>query len=167
LAARTLLWNRTPRPVHLPGVDPSRYESVTDLNELAACCDGVSVHLALTPQTRGIVGAAFFEQVRVAGRSIALVNTARGGIVDEPALLDALKSGTVRDAAVDVWSTEGAEPTEIVRTLQYHPSVLPTTHIGAFTRGVQHRCAMQVAANIVAELGTEQPYGPAFIAAHD
>ena len=150
LAKKTVLWRRTPTPIHLPGIDPSRYETVQDLNELATRCDGISVHLALTAQTCGIVGASFFEQVSAAGRSIALVNTARGGIVDETALLDALNRGIVRDAAIDVWSTEGEEPTEIVRALQHHPSVLPTTHIGAYTRGVQRRCAMKVATNIVA-----------------
>ena len=71
----------------------------------------------------------------------------------ETALLDALNRGIVRDAAIDVWSTEGEEPTDIVRALQHHPSVLPTTHIGAYTRGVQRRCAMQVATNIVAAVG--------------
>jgi D-3-phosphoglycerate dehydrogenase len=166
LAAKTLLWNRTRREVALSGIDDSRYEVIQDLEELAARSDIVSVHLALTAQTRGMIGAAFFENIRAAGRSIALVNTARGNIVDEAALLDALEQGTVRDAAIDVWSAEAGESTELVRKLRRHPAVLPTSHIGAFTRGVQQRCALQCAQNIIAEVGRTASDGPTFIAAH-
>ena len=110
----------------------------------------MSVHLALNDGTRGLVGAGFFDQVRQAGRSVALVNTSRGSIVDEAALLAALDDGTVRAAGVDVWSSEGASDTPIVRALRRHSAMLPSSHTGAFTQGVQQLYAMQVARNVVA-----------------
>jgi phosphoglycerate dehydrogenase-like enzyme len=175
LAAKTLLWNRSQRRFSLAGVDETRYEHVRDLDELAARADVVSIHLALTPESTGIVGAAFFEKLRVAGRSIALVNTARGNVVDERALLDALNANIVRAAAVDVWSVEGPiaanEPRtdrqcemDTVGLIRRHPAVLPTSHIGAFTRGVLHRCAMQCAHNIVAVVEKKEGESAGFIA---
>jgi phosphoglycerate dehydrogenase-like enzyme len=164
LAAKTLLWNRDGRAVPLPGVDPARYEVVRHLMEIPTRCDVVSIHLALTPATHGLIGAEFFRRARDAAHSLALVNTARGSIVDEAALLDALNAGVVSNAAVDVWSSEGPDPGAAVMALRGHPGVLPTTHIGAFTRGVQRRCAMQVAANIVAQVSGEDIDGPAFVA---
>jgi phosphoglycerate dehydrogenase-like enzyme len=166
LAAKTLLWNRSRRQLALPGVDMARYEPVWDLDELAKKSDVISIHLALTAHTVGIIGASFFEKIRAAGRSIALVNTARGNVVDEPALLDALNANIVRAAAVDVWSTEGpiaperseaprGNGTDTVGLLRRHPAVLATSHIGAFTRGVLHRCAIQCARNIIAAVDGE------------
>jgi D-3-phosphoglycerate dehydrogenase / 2-oxoglutarate reductase len=156
LAARTLLWNRSGRPVSLRGVGEDRYEQVETLDELAVRSDGISIHLALTPESEGMIGPAFFNKLEVAGRSIALVNTARGNIVDERALLEALSSRVVRDAAIDVWSSEGrpadASAADTVGLLRRHPAVLPTSHIGAFTYGVLQRCAMQCAQNIVAAI---------------
>jgi phosphoglycerate dehydrogenase-like enzyme len=178
LAARVLLWNRSKRPVSLP--DTAEYELVDDLHELAARCDVISVHVALTPGSERLIGREFFDAVRASGRSIALVNTARGDVVDEEALLEALETHIVRAAAIDVWSLEGAgsiagaeaaasvadakaaapsspgaTPTQKsrLRTLQrlrQHPAVLATSHIGAFTTGVLERGGMQCARNIIA-----------------
>jgi D-3-phosphoglycerate dehydrogenase / 2-oxoglutarate reductase len=158
LAARTLLWNRSRRLVSLQAAGADRYEQVDSLDELAVRSDGISIHLALTPDTEGMIGTPFFGKLSVAGRSIALVNTARGNIVDERALLDALDSKVVRAAAIDVWSKEGrpsaaeASADDTVGLLRRHPAVLATSHIGAFTSGVLQRCAMQCAQNIVAAI---------------
>jgi phosphoglycerate dehydrogenase-like enzyme len=159
LARRLLLWNRSQRPVSLPGIAADRYEVVASLDELAARADVLSIHLALTPETTSLIGAPFFERLRAAGRSIALVNTARGDIVNEEALLAALEANIVRAAATDVWSLEGVASTadpahnarlHTINALRHHPAVLPTSHLGAFTTGVLHRCAMQCAQNIIA-----------------
>lgn len=150
--AKLLLWNRSKRPFVLEGVDPSRYEVAADLADIARRADAVSIHLALADGTRNAIGAGFFDQVRAAGRKVVLVNTARGEIVDETALLTALEDGTVRTAALDVWSAEGPAPTEEVRALRRHPGVLPTSHLGAFTLNVQRGYAMQSAENILAVL---------------
>jgi D-3-phosphoglycerate dehydrogenase / 2-oxoglutarate reductase len=151
LASKILLWNRSRRALPLETSGGARYEVVGDLDELAARSDAISVHLALTPGTHGIIGSSFFQKLRSADRSIALVNTSRGNVVDEVALLEALNDGSVRAAAIDVWSAEGgAAATETVRALRSHPAVLPTSHIGAHTTGVLYRYAMQCAQNIVA-----------------
>jgi D-3-phosphoglycerate dehydrogenase len=150
LAERTLLWNRTPRTIHLEGVETSKYEVISTLEELAARADAITVHLALTDTTRGLIGAEFFDHIKQAGRHMAVVNTSRGTIVDETALLAALENRSISAAAIDVWSAEGPNDSEIVRRLRTHPGVLPTSHIGAFTQGVQHLYAVQVALNIAA-----------------
>ena len=152
LAKRVMFWNRAGRAVTLPGADPARVTTVSDLAILAESADVVSTHVALAPQTTGLIGAAFFDRVRAAGRQVALVNTARGEVVDETALLAALEDGTVRAACIDVWSAEGAKDNAAVRALRRHPSVLPTSHIGAFTHGVQQRYAMICARNIIAAI---------------
>jgi D-3-phosphoglycerate dehydrogenase / 2-oxoglutarate reductase len=149
LAAHTLLWNRSARLFNLAGVAANRY-SRAGLDELVLRAHVVSVHLALNADTRGLIGEAFFDKLRAAGRSIALVNTARGDVVDEAALLRALDDRTVHAAAVDVWSAEGLRMNKTVLGLRRHPAVLPTSHIGSHTTGGLHRYAMQCARNIVA-----------------
>jgi D-3-phosphoglycerate dehydrogenase / 2-oxoglutarate reductase len=150
LASKTLLWNRSRRPVSLCGVNDDRYARVDDLDELAVRADVVTVHLALNRETGSFVGASFFDKVKSARRSIAVVNTSRGNVVDESALLQALNDGVVGTAAVDVWSTEGQHANDVVRALRRHPGVLPTSHIGSHTTGSLRRYAMQCARNITA-----------------
>ncbi len=133
LAGKVLMWNRT-----------------SNIYQIADRADVVSVHLALNEGTRGIIGESFFDRVRSAQRRIAVVNTSRGTIIDEAALLAALNDGTVSAAAIDVWSAEGDRTSDIVTALRQHPAVLPTSHIGAFTTGVQRLYACQVARNIAA-----------------
>lgn len=173
LASRVLLWNRSKR------VGSPAGEVVSDLDTLAAQADVISVHVSLTDGSQKLIGAPFFEKVRSLGRSIALVNTARGNAVDEEALLEALQAHVVRAAAIDVWSVEGKSSTldfdavaavedrarlRTLSLLRHHPSVLPTSHIGAFTGGVLHRCAMQCAYNIVSVIAGEQPGHSSYIA---
>ncbi len=145
LAARVLVWSQRGRTLDLP----PGCETVSSLDDLATSADAVTVHLSLNEATRGIIGAEFFAK----SHHIALVNTSRGSIVDEAALLAALEAGSVRAAAVDVWSSEGVKDNPLIRALRLHPSVLPTSHIGAFTTGVQQLYAVQVARNILAVMG--------------
>jgi phosphoglycerate dehydrogenase-like enzyme len=145
-----LLWNRSARSIKLTGVPAECYSLAADLDELARRADVVSVHLALNDETRGLIGAAFFDKLRAAGRAIALVNTARGEVVDEGALLQALDDRIVYAAAVDVWSAEGRRTNDTVVALRRHPAVLATSHIASHTTGSLHRYAMQCARNIVA-----------------
>ena len=150
LAGRTLLWNRTRKPEIDLAALRGRCEWVDSLDDVAARSDVVSLHVFLNEQTRNMIGAPFFARLKAVGRSIALVNTGRGELVDEAALLQALDDGVVHDAAIDVWSAEGAKTSEVVLALRRHPAVLPTSHLGAYTTGVRHRYAMQVSRNIVA-----------------
>ncbi|MGE4527863.1 MAG: phosphoglycerate dehydrogenase [Rhodospirillaceae bacterium] len=96
------------------------------LGELLAEADVVTLHLPLTPATRGLIGAPELRRMKP---SAVLVNLARGGIVDEAALKDALQSGAIAGAAVDVFACEPWPD----RGLLALPNLLPSTHIGAST----------------------------------
>jgi D-3-phosphoglycerate dehydrogenase len=92
-------WNRSPRPdagVPLVGLD-----------ELLARADVISLHLALSDETRGLIDAKRLARTK---RGVILVNTARGALVEERALLDALASGHVRHAGLDVFHAEPLKP---------------------------------------------------------
>ena len=93
---RVVAWNRS-------GVDPALPCDELDLDRLLAGADAVSVHLALTPETRGFFDAARIRRLK---RGVLLVNVARGALFDEGALLDALSDGHIGHAALDVFATE-------------------------------------------------------------
>jgi D-3-phosphoglycerate dehydrogenase len=92
---RVIAWNRTPRQA--PGVE------FVELDRLLAKSDVLSLHLLLTDETRGFLGAERLSRLRP---STILVNTARGALVDEQALIDALRAGHIAHAAMDVFDTE-------------------------------------------------------------
>jgi D-3-phosphoglycerate dehydrogenase / 2-oxoglutarate reductase len=94
---------------------------------LAATSDVLSVHCPLTPATRGCVDAAVLAAMP---EGAFVINTARGGIVDEAALLAALDSGHIAGAALDVFATEPPAPNDRLRT---HPAVLATPHVAGVT----------------------------------
>jgi D-3-phosphoglycerate dehydrogenase / 2-oxoglutarate reductase len=92
---RVIAWNRTPKS--FPGVD------FVDLDTLLARSDVVSLHLLLNDDTRGLLSA---EKIAAMKPGVLFVNTARGALVDEQAMIDALKSGHIRHAGLDVFTTE-------------------------------------------------------------
>jgi len=120
------------------------------LDELLATADFVTVHAAKTPETAGLVGAAELAKMKPTAR---LINCARGGIVDEQALYEALKTGTIAGAALDVFSQEppGAIP------LFELPNLIATPHLGASTHEAQEKVALDVAEQIVEVLRGGQP----------
>lgn len=123
------------------------------LEELVATSDVISVHTPLTDQTRRIIDATFLAGMK---RSAILVNTSRGQVVDQPALIEALRAGSIAGAGLDVTDPEPLPPDHQLYELT-NCVVLP--HIGTAT--VQARAAMTVrcAENLVAGLGGERvPY---------
>jgi D-3-phosphoglycerate dehydrogenase / 2-oxoglutarate reductase len=95
IGMRVIAWNRSPKK--FPKVEFVEYE------ELLTESDVISIHLLLNDETRGMVSRACFEAMKTGA---ILINTARGAIVDEEAMIDALKSGQLRHAGLDVFNTE-------------------------------------------------------------
>jgi phosphoglycerate dehydrogenase-like enzyme len=98
-----------------------------DKLDLLAGADVVTVHLVLSERTRGLIGAAELEQMKP---TAYLVNTSRGPIVDERALVAALRSGRIAGAALDVYEVEPLPPDHPLRTL---PNTVLTPHLGYVT----------------------------------
>ena len=107
-----------------------RITVVDDLDELLTKSDIITVHVPKTEDTLGMLGA---EQMAMMKKGVLLVNAARGGIIDEAALYEALNSGQVAGAALDVYSKEPPED----RRLVDHPNVLAIPHLGAQTAEAQ------------------------------
>jgi D-3-phosphoglycerate dehydrogenase len=118
------------------------------LAELYANADFISFHLPLTPETKGMVNGQVFAQMK---RGVRIVDAARGGIIDETALLAALESGQVAAAALDVFATEPPGLTALVA----HPNVVATPHIGAQTEEAQDRAAEDIASEVLTALRGE------------
>jgi len=109
-----------------------------ELDELFAKADVLTLHTPLTDQTRGIVGPKAFAKMK---DGVRIVNCARGGLIDEAALLEALNSGKVAGAALDVFEVEPATENPLFG----HDKVICTPHLGASTTEAQVNVALQVA----------------------
>lgn len=112
------------------------------LDELLARADAVSVHVPRTKDTAGLLGRDAFAQARP---GLLVVNAARGGIVDEEALLEALESGQVGGAALDVFAEE---PPPADHPLVSHERVICTPHLGASTEQAQLNVSIAVAEQV-------------------
>ncbi len=127
-----------------PGFEWVRRASLEDL---LPAVDFLSLHLPLGPETRGLIGARELSLMRT---EAVIVNCARGGIVDEPALLAALQAGRLRGAALDVFAVEPPGQHSLFEL----PNVLATPHLGASTREAQARAGLEAAERVVEALRT-------------
>ncbi|MDG0988849.1 MAG: phosphoglycerate dehydrogenase [Yoonia sp.] len=109
-----------------------------ELDELLANADFITLHVPFTDQTANILSA---ENIAKLKKGVRIVNCARGGLVDEAALADALKSGHVAGAAFDVFAVEPATESPLFNL----PNVVVTPHLGAATTEAQENVALQVA----------------------
>jgi D-3-phosphoglycerate dehydrogenase len=118
------------------------------LPELYARSDFISLHLPYSPETRRMIEGQALGQMK---RGVRLVCTARGGLIDETALLGALELGQVAGAALDVFATEPPGMSALVS----HPHVIATPHIAAQTTEAQARAAVDIATEVLAALRGE------------
>jgi D-3-phosphoglycerate dehydrogenase / 2-oxoglutarate reductase len=125
------------------------------LEELLEEADLVSLHAALTPDTRHLVGAAALARMRPTAH---LVNTARGGLVEEAALLAALDDGALAGAALDVLERE--PPDELGWRLARHPRVVATPHAAWYSEEAFHTLKSEVAREALRVLGGGAPRSP-------
>lgn len=116
---------------------------VANLADVIAQLDYISIHVPKQPDGASVIGAAEFKLMK---KGVRLVNTARGGVIEETALLDALDNGTVAAAALDVYENE---PTPL-KALLAHPRIACTPHIGAATLEAQDRIGEELAELIIA-----------------
>jgi D-3-phosphoglycerate dehydrogenase len=124
-----------------------RYKSKA---EILGESDFITLHLPLTPQTRGFIG---MDDLRVMKKTAILVNTSRGGIVDEKALYAALKEGEIAGAALDVFEHEPPGKTPLVELDNF----IGTPHIGGITAEALGQIGMTVARDIVSVLKGQAP----------
>lgn len=128
--------------IRLIGADP------VTLDQLLHLSDVITLHVPLTTDTRGMINAETIGKMK---DGVRLVCAARGGVVDEAALLAALESGKVAGAALDVFSTEPPGLTPLVG----HPRVIATPHMGAQTVESQIRAAEDISTEVLAALRGE------------
>ena len=121
---------------------------LVDLDTLLAESDFMSVHLPKTPETAGLIGA---DQLAKAKPSLVLVNAARGGIVDEAALFDALKTGRIAAAGLDVFAKEPCTDSPLFEL----ENVVATPHLGASTDEAQEKAGIAVAKSVRLALAGE------------
>lgn len=123
------------------------FETVT-LEDVYRRADYISVHVPLTESTRGMIDA---QAIALMKPGVRIICTARGGIIDEAALLEALNSGHVAGAGLDVFASEPPGLTDLVA----HPNVIATPHIGAQTKEAQSRAAVDISREVLAALNGE------------
>jgi D-3-phosphoglycerate dehydrogenase len=117
---------------------PEGVEQVGDMDEILRRSDYLTFHLPLTDETRNMIGPAEFDKMKT---GVRVVNCARGGIIDEDALYDALVSGKVAGAALDVFAVEPSQGHKLFTLDQ----VIGSPHIGAATEEAQGRIGAEVA----------------------
>jgi D-3-phosphoglycerate dehydrogenase len=130
---------------------PAGFEWVArrELDEMLPVVDVLSLHVPLTPATRGLIGARELAKLRPGA---LLVNCARGGVVDEEALVAALRGKTLRGAATDVFATEPPGPHPLLEL----PNVLALPHLGASTDEAQARAGIEVAERVLEVLSASR-----------
>jgi D-3-phosphoglycerate dehydrogenase / 2-oxoglutarate reductase len=135
-----------------PYVQPARAAQIgvrlVGLPQLLAESDFITIHLPKTPETAGLIGA---PELAAAKRGVRIVNAARGGLVDEAALADAISAGHVAGAGIDVFSTEPCTDSPLFGL----PGVVVTPHLGASTVEAQDKAGLAVARSVRLALSGE------------
>jgi D-3-phosphoglycerate dehydrogenase len=117
--------------------------TLTDLDSLVAQADFITLHVPLTPQTRHLIGRERLARMKPTAR---LINVARGGVVDERALAEAVTAGRLAGAALDVFENEPLEADSPLRSV---PNIVLTPHLGGSTMEAQEKVAEDVALQVL------------------
>jgi D-3-phosphoglycerate dehydrogenase len=125
-----------------PYVKEAAGVKLVSLDELLAKADYISLHLPKTKESADMIGAAQFAKMK---DGVRIINCARGGIVNEQALYDALNSGKVAGAAIDVFAEEPPTDWKLLKL----DNVIGSPHIGAQTKEAQGRVAAEVAEKLI------------------
>jgi D-3-phosphoglycerate dehydrogenase len=125
-----------------PYVAPPQNVEAVSLDELLARADYITFHLPLTAESRNMISSEAFARMKT---GVRIINCARGGIVDEEALYEALVSGKVAGAALDVYAQEPCQGHKLFSLEQ----VIGSPHIGAATREAQERIGVEVADKMI------------------
>ena len=128
-----------------PYVTPARAEQIgvqlATLDEVVAKSDFITIHIPKTPETTGMIGKAQFAKAKP---NLRIVNCSRGGIIDEAALYEALKSGQIAGAGLDVFVNEPPKGSPLLEL----PNILVTPHLGASTDEAQEKAGISVAKSV-------------------
>jgi D-3-phosphoglycerate dehydrogenase / 2-oxoglutarate reductase len=131
-----------PEDIRKQGAEP------VSLDTLFLQADVITLHVPLTPNTRNIINADAITKMKP---GVRIICAARGGVIDEEALLSGLNSGIISSAALDVFASEPPGQTALVS----HPHVICTPHIGAQTVEAQQRAAADISSEVLAALQGE------------
>lgn len=137
-----IVYNHRPREMD---EEFKEYARFGDLEEIYAKCDIITVHLPLTPETENLIS---YDEIAKMKDGVVLVNTARGGIINEQALYEACKSGKVRSAAVDVSVKEPMAADNPLRALD---NVIITPHLGMYSKEAINAVSIMCADNAAAK----------------
>ncbi len=136
-------------PFASPDLARSLGVELLSMDELLAQSDFITIHSSLTASTKGLIGERELGLMKPQAR---VINCARGGIIEEAALLAALKEDRLAGAALDVFSSEPPGKDPVLTELLAHPRVIVTPHLGASTEEAQVMVALDVAEQVVSVL---------------
>lgn len=145
--------------IHDPYLNEQRAREIgallVTLDELLARADFISLHAPLTPDTHHLFGAPAFAKMK---KTAFMINTARGGLIDETALLAALDAGKISGAALDVLESETAV-TPVRHALVHHPNVIVTAHTAWLSEQARATLQLRAITQALDCLKGETPYG--------
>ncbi len=123
-------------------IDQFGVRLVANLDEVLGSSDYISIHVPKTPETTNLISKTEFAKMK---KGVYIIDCARGGIINESDLFDALEEGIVAGAGLDVFETEPPQDLKLVQ----HPGVICTPHIGAATKEAQDNVGIQIAEQFV------------------
>lgn len=127
---------------------------VPTMAELIKEADFLTIHTPLIASTKGMIGAAELSTMKPTAR---ILNVARGGMIDEDALISALDAGTIAGAGLDVFTSEPPEPDSSASRVIAHPKVIATPHLGASTVEAQENVSIDVCTQVLSILSGSLP----------